>query len=571
MISLAEKIIISCSQKLPKTEAEFSILKRNLTKDFVGVNQLPDKTELLSAYHKLTKEHKIKTNQDLERLLIRRGVRSGSGVAIVTSLIKPYPCPGKCVYCPLDERMPKSYLSDEPAAARALTLEFDPYDQMVKRLGALENNGHPNDKIEFILKGGTWNSYPLQYQYWFIMKSFEACNTFKKYSKLEPTFTESKLISAMPEVAKKLKLSKLTETSPLSALKKELLRQQKTNEKASHRIIGLTLETRPDYINHHTIWIMRELGATRMEIGLQHTSEEILELIKRGHTVEDVRRATELLRNYGFKTDFHLMPQLPGSTPEIDLQMIKDTFDDPGLKPDMIKLYPCSVVKGSELYDWFVEGKFKTYPTRDLIEVLKKGQALLPRYVRVSRLIRDIPGHYIEEGNKVTNLRQVVESEMKKEGIECKCLRCREVSHVDISTIKDLTPVLFIDEYETNGGKEYFLSFEDKDRKVVFAFCRLRIIDEHPKNPAKKVDFRAFIRELHTYGQLLNIGEKNKDHSQHKGLGKKLLQKAEEITRENKVEKLAVIAGVGVREYYRKWGYRLEKTYVVKKLTTKKS
>jgi elongator complex protein 3 len=259
----------------------------------------------------------------------------------------------------------------------------------------------------------------------------------------------------MPEVAQKLKLSKLTETSPLPALKKELLRQQKINEKASHRIIGLTLETRPDYINHHTIWIMRELGATRMEIGLQHTSEEILELIKRGHTVEDVRKATELLRNYGFKTDFHLMPQLPGATPEIDLKMIRDTFDDPGLKPDMIKLYPCSVVKGSELYDWFVEGKFKTYPTRDLIEVLKKGQALLPRYVRVSRLIRDIPGHYIEEGNKVTNLRQVVESEMKKEGIECKCLRCREVSHVDISTITDLTPVLCIDEYETNGGKEY--------------------------------------------------------------------------------------------------------------------
>jgi elongator complex protein 3 len=246
--------------------------------------------------------------------------------------------------------------------------------------------------------------------------------------------------------------------------------------------------------------------------------------------------------------------------------MIKDTFDDPGLKPDMIKLYPCSVVKGSELYDWFVEGKFKTYPTRDLIEVLKKGQALLPRYVRVSRLIRDIPGHYIEEGNKVTNLRQVVESEMKQEGIECQCLRCREVSHVDISTIQDLTPILFIDEYETHGGKEYFLSFEDKNRKAVFAFCRLRIVDEHPKNPAKKVTFRAFVRELHTYGQLLNIGEKNKDHSQHKGLGKKLLAKAEEITRKNKIDKLAVIAGVGVREYYRKWGYRLEKTYVVKKV-----
>jgi elongator complex protein 3 len=311
---------------------------------------------------------------------------------------------------------------------------------------------------------------------------------------------------------------------------------------------------------------MRELGATRLEIGLQHTDDDILTLIKRGHTAAEAKDALELLRNYGFKADVHLMPQLPGSTPERDLLMIKKTFDDPGFKPDMIKLYPCSVVKNSELYDWFLEGKYKAYPTTDLIRILKEGQRLLPRYTRVSRLIRDIPSHYIEEGNKVTNLRQVVEDEMKRDGIQCQCLRCREVGHVDPKTIADPTPVLYVDEYATHGGTEYFLSFEDKDRRVVFAFCRLRILDKNPSQQPKKIHYPAFIRELHTYGKLLELGTRNVDESQHKGLGRKLVEKAEEICRTQHVSTLAVISGVGVRDYYRKWGYELENTYMVKKM-----
>jgi elongator complex protein 3 len=428
--------------------------------------------------------------------------------------------------------MPKSYLADEPAASRALALKFDPHEQMKKRLEALTRNGHPTEKIELIVKGGTWNAYPLAYQYWFILQSFAAAN------------------------GKKMALK---ETASVESIKKELFKQQKINEKSEHRIIGLTLETRPDCISEKTLWQMREQGCTRLEIGLQHTDDEILTLIKRGHTAEEARIATELAKNFGFKTDFHLMPQLPGATPKKDLQMLRNVFTDEGFRPDMIKIYPCTVVKGSELFDWFKEGKYHAYPTKDLIKILVTFKSEIPKYVRISRLIRDIPGQYIEEGNKVTNLRQVIHEEMKKQGLKCNCLRCREVGHVDTSNIKDLKPKLFIEEYRTRGGTEYFLSYENQAREVVFAFCRLRINDKESNGP-----FPAYIRELHTYGQLVKIGKKEKESSQHKGLGKKLMIEAEKIVKKNKIKKLAVISGVGVRDYYRKQGFKLNKTYLVK-------
>jgi elongator complex protein 3 len=545
-MSLTEKIILAALENPPKTEEAFNVLKRSLMAGENPEINLPDKTELLVAYHDLVKNNKILPNEHLERMLMRRAVRSLSGVAVITSLIKPYPCPGQCVYCPFDERMPKSYLSEEPAAMRALMLEFNPYEQMARRIEALQNNGHPADKIEFIVKGGTWNSYTLQYQYWFILKSFEACNTLGQ---------ENAVIST------------LTEDSPLAEIKAELARQQTINETAKHRIIGLTLETRPDCINYHTIWQMREMGCTRIELGIQHTDDAILELTKRGHGSKEAMRSMELLRNYGFKVDAHLMPQLPGATPDADLKMMQTIFSDPGYKPDMIKIYPCTVVKNSELYDWFVQGKYKAYSVEELIDILVKFKTTIPYYARISRLIRDIPGQYIEEGNTVTNLRQVVQLRLKKLGTPCRCLRCREVGHVDLTKIPDLTPHLFVDEYDTHGGTEYFLSFEDKDRTVVFAFCRLRIVDfASSELPKEAIRYPAYIRELHTYGKLLNIGVKDDSQSQHKGLGKKLLEKAETIAQEKGVEKLAVISGVGVRDYYRKWGYELENTYMIKNL-----
>jgi len=532
----------------PKNETDFSdALRRVLRQENNPKISLPTKRELLKAYHTLVRTNKITKSIHLEKILRRRAVRTLSGVTIVTSLVKPYPCPGKCVYCPLDTRMPKSYLSDEPAAARALTLEFSPYDQMAKRIEALENNGHPTDKVELIIKGGTWNSYPLPYQYWFILKSFEAANRTGKKNKTRQTT--------------------LSEKSSLKKLRAELAKQQKLNEKAKHRIIGLTLETRPDCVNERTVWQMREMGCTRIELGIQHTDDAILKLIKRGHDNARSKLATKLLKNCGYKTDFHLMPQLPGATPTTDLAMMKAVFEDPGFRPDMIKVYPCSVIKNSELYDWFVAGKYKAYPTEDLLDILKKFKPHVPRYCRISRLIRDIPGQYIEDGNKTTNLRQVIQEQMKKEGTKCVCLRCREIAHADISQIKDLTPHLFIDEYETLGGTEYFLSFEDTGRNVVFAFCRLRLVDKTETMTNKKqIPFPAYIRELHTYGQLVKIGKQEFGSSQHKGLGKKLVTMAEKITKDHQIKKLAVISGVGVRDYYRQLGFKLENTYMVKRL-----
>lgn len=554
----SEKIILACLQHLPQDELELNALKRDLARfSRIAGGKLPTKTELLKAYHKLVAAKRSRPRKPLEKLLTRRAVRTLSGVTIVTSLVKPYPCPGQCVYCPLDERMPKSYLADEPAAMRALKLQFSPYEQMARRLEALERNGHPTDKVELIIKGGTWNSYPLGYQYWFILESFRACNEWG--------------------AKRKLRSLRLTENTPLKKLKAELRRQQRRNERAKHRIIGLTLETRPDCINYHTIWQMRELGCTRLEIGVQHTDDALLSLTKRGHTSAEAKAATALLKNYGFKVDFHLMPQLPGATPDSDLAMLKTIFDDPVYRPDMIKIYPCTVVKNSELYDWFKRGNYRAYPLAELLRILKEFKAAVPRYARISRLIRDIPGQYIEEGNTITNLRQVIQKEMKKEGKQCRCLRCREVGHVDLAAIRDLTPRLFIDEYDTAGGREYFLSFEDKQRRVVFAFCRLRLVDVPVVHPNKKLNsYPAYLRELHTYGHLIPLSEVGsrksdirhlKSEIQHTGLGKKLVKEAEQIVKKNHLPELAVISGVGVRDYYRRLGYRLEKTYMVKKLT----
>ncbi|KKR34721.1 MAG: hypothetical protein UT67_C0008G0015, partial [Candidatus Magasanikbacteria bacterium GW2011_GWA2_40_10] len=370
-----------------------------------------------------------------------------------------------------------------------------------------------------------------------------------------------------------------------------------------HRLIGLTIETRPDFINKGTIAAMREMGVTRIELGVQNTNDKILTLTKRGHTTTEIKRATKLLKNYGFKVDYHLMPQLPGATPATDLKMMLKVFDDSDYRPDMIKVYPCTVIKSSELYEWLKRGEYKTYSDRHLINMLKKFKARVPRYIRISRLIRDIPNHHIQAGNTMTNLRQVIQEEMKKEGLKCKCLRCREVGHQHsgskVQSLKSKVR-LFVDEYEASGGKEYFLSFEDANRDVVYAFCRLRILTP-PCPPLKKgggdtistlfkeglgevkhkglpnegisaavldtMGYPAFIRELHTYGQSINIGKKSKGASQHTGMGVKLVQMAEKICLKQKIHKLAVISGVGVREYYKKFGYKLENTYMVKDIS----
>ncbi|MEA3272838.1 MAG: tRNA uridine(34) 5-carboxymethylaminomethyl modification radical SAM/GNAT enzyme Elp3 [Patescibacteria group bacterium] len=480
----------------------------------------PAISKILKTYREMLKKEKIKRKKVLEYFLVKRRVRTLSGVAIITVLTKPFDCPGKCVYCPSEKDMPKSYLSNEPAAMRAKLLKFNPYKQVYKRIRALEDNGHPTDKIELIVKGGTWSAYETKYQNWFIKRCFEACNERKS---------------------------------------KNLESAQKINERAKHRVVGLTLETRPDCVNPNEIKHLREMGCTRVELGVQTVYNNILHLVKRGHKAEDVIQATKLLKNAGFKVDYHLMPMLPGSTSKKDFEMFKEIFKNSDYKPDMVKIYPCAVVPDSQLYKLWKQKKYKPYSNKKLVELLIRVKSeIIPRYCRISRLIRDIPSESIVAGNRITNLREMIQGEMKKRGLKCKCLRCREIGHNLGAKLPhgSLAPKLFTDKYKASGGTEYFLSFEDSKRKVVYAFLRLRISSKDT----------AFIRELHTYGHLVPIGGVNNKSVQHKGLGKKLMKEAEKIARQKKCKKVSVISGVGVRGYYKKLGYGQEETYMVKSI-----
>jgi elongator complex protein 3 len=418
----------------------------------------------------------------------------------------------------------------------------------MQRLKALEGNGHQAGKIELIVKGGTWSAYPWPYRQWFIKRCFDACNQFG-------------------DKRKKGK-GKRSRTSSLRAA-------QDINESAEHRVIGITLETRPDWITPEEVARLRLLGCTRIELGVQSIDDRMLETTKRGHDAAAVIKASKLLKDAGCKTDFHMMPQLPGATPASDLAELKEIFRNPDYRPDMIKIYPCVVVELAEIHAWWKEGKYVPYSDKALVDMLVEAKRHIPRYCRISRLIRDIPSTSIVAGNAVTNLREVVQAKMKLLRLRCDCLRCREIGHAakDEPALLKAKPVFFDDVYEASGGEEHFMSFEDRRRRAVFAFCRLRLPPKAPQGDTRfiwhlmpEIRNAAFIRELHTYGHLVPIDEHRKGASQHRGLGKALMARAEIVAKKSGYAKMAVISGIGVRGYYRKLGYRLQGTYMIKSL-----
>lgn len=503
---------------------------------------MPPVRDLLAAYRDIIRREPALRDATVESFLLKSRVRSLSGVAVVTVLTKPYPCPGKCVYCPDDRSMPKSYLPNEPAAMRAAAHRFDPFGQVTQRLRALTANGHPADKIELIVKGGTWSAYPARYQKEFIKGCFDACNSF----------------------------------GGRRSVSRDLAAAHKKNESARYRIIGLTLETRPDRITPQEIARLRELGCTRVEMGVQSVDDRILKKCRRGHDSAAVGRATRLLKDAGYKCDYHMMPQLPGATPRSDVLQFESIFADPDYRPDMIKIYPCTVLEDSELYSWWKDGRYRPYPNGRLKETIIAAKRSVPRYCRISRIIRDIPSDSIRAGNPVTSLRQEIQREMDARGISCACLRCREIGrklgrHPDLALSPTLT---FDDTYEASAGEEHFLSVEDPDRRAVFAFCRLRLPARQLNDSTTQqlhtllpeIRDAAFLRELHTYGHLVPIDESDPHAAQHKGYGKRLMAEAERIAREAGFGRMAVISGIGVRAYYRKLGYRLQGTYMVKSL-----
>jgi elongator complex protein 3 len=522
-----------------KDKQKIEILKKKFSKKF-RVPLFPN-SELLKAYQKLKNSGRLKKSKEIEKILKKRPIRSLSGIVNISVLTKPYFCPGKCIFCPIEENFPKSYLSGEPAADRARTLNFDPFLQVKTRVQNLQEIGHFTDKIELRIIGGTWSVYPIDYRYWFVKECFLAANN--KIQKQKRKIKEN-----------------------LFQLKKELLKEQKKNEKAKNRIVGISIETRPDFISENEVKILRELGITMVEMGVQNVFDEILEKNQCGFNSEKISEATKILKDAGFKILYHLMPNLPGSDLEKDEKMFEIVFNDERFKPDWIKIYPTVVVKGAKLYQIWKEGKYKPYSDEELIEFLIKIKKNLPRWVRIARIMRDIPAKKIEAGCKISNLRQKIQEIMKKRKLKCKCIRCREVR-------ENYNPkekiYLFREDYDASEGKEIFLSFENKNRSKLFSFLRLRIpsqIFSGKKHFLPVLENSAIIREIKTLGELVPIGEKGFS-PQHRGLGKKLIKEAEEIAKkEFKVKKVAVISGVGARDYWRKLNYRLKESYMIKKI-----
>jgi len=536
---MEEKIIKELIKTKIKNQEELNALKRRISKKYkIGILS---NFELFKFYQKLLKEKKIKKSKKLEKILKIKPIRSLSGIVNVSVLTKPYPCPGKCIFCPTEKGMPKSYLSGEPAAERAKKLNFDPWWQVKKRIEMLKFEGHPTDKIELRIVGGTWSFYPRDYQAFFVKECFRAANE-KDYS------------------------FNLKSQNDTKNLLKELKKEQKENEKAKNRIVGISIETRPDFINEEEIKWLRELGVTMVELGVQTIFDDILKKNKTELTSEKIAKATKLLKDAGFKVLYHLMLNLMGSDPILDLKCFEIVFSDERFKPDWIKIYPTVVTKESKLYKFWKEKKYRPYSNRELIEILIQIKKNLPYWVRVARVLRDIPSTKIVAGCKISNLREVVKREMEKRGLTCHCIRCREVR--ERYNLKEKI-YLFREDYEASGGKEIFLSFENKERTKLFSYLRLRIPSqffEKKKHFISTLKDSAIIREIQTFGELVPIGIK-KIAPQHRGLGKKLIKEAEKIAkREFGLNKIVAISGIGVRDYWRKLGYKLKGTYMTKKL-----
>jgi elongator complex protein 3 len=495
--------------------------------DAVQHHPLPEggylgKHMLVAAYKDLVERGEWAADDRLLQRIRMKPIRTLSGVTTVTVLTKPYPCPGKCVFCPTDVRMPKSYLPDEPGARRGLEHDFDPFTQTASRLEALQAVGHPTDKIELLILGGTWSAYRRDYQEWFVQRCFEALNR-----------------SSSPS----------------------LQAAQALNEHAAHRNVGLVIETRPDHIDPDEVSWLRRLGVTKVQIGAQSLDDRLLALNQRGHTADDTRQAVALLRAAGFKIVLHWMPNLLGATPESDRQDFARLWD--GLCPDEIKIYPNQLLANAELYEYWQRGEFTPYGTAELIDLIADVKPGIPEYCRVNRVIRDIPSTNVVAGNRRTSLRQDVHAELKRRGQSCRCIRCREVRQSSVQVEKLDARQLT---YKAGGAEEHFLSYNTPDDHLA-GFLRLSLPGRtSPDSGLADLEGAALVREVHVFGQSLPVGVEENGAAQHTGLGTRLLSWAEEIARGSGFNRLAVISAVGTRQYYLHRGYARGELYLIKTL-----
>jgi elongator complex protein 3 len=490
----------------------------------LGFGGMPKNSDIL--------EYVEEDEEKAQEVLKTKPMRTISGIANIAIMARPAPCGGGCIYCPKGKDAPQSYTGKEPATRRAIRNEYDPYDQVHDRLGQYEKNGHSIDKSKLIVMGGTFPFQDPEYQKEFLKEAFNGFNTYRGENEKVDSLEEAK----------------------------------KINETAEIRNVGVTFETRPDICETEHIDRIIEMGGTRTEMGVQTVFDETHEITNRGHGMDKVIESTKRLKNAGFKVAYHLMLGLPGEGYEEDIEKFKKTFSDSDLQPDEIKIYPCEVIQGTELYRRYEEGDFEPITDEEAKERLKKAQKdIIPPHVRVKRVMRDIPSTEVDAGPQLTNMRQMALQELREGGERCRCIRCREVGHV--KRTHGLEPreeniELVERDYEASGGHEYFQSFEDTEADIILGFTRLRAPSESFRDEID--DDALIVRQLKVLGSATDIGAEGE--VQHHGYGKELMENAEEKARELGRNKVVVISAVGTREYYRKLGYEKEGPYMVKNL-----
>lgn len=504
------------------------------------MGEVASRDDLLRLKTKLCKKHRLSRvppNYEIlarvpdeyrdvvEPFLKNKPVRTMSGVAPVAVMTSPFDCPhGRCTYCPggTSNNTPQSYTGREPAALRAAMYDYDPFKQTASRLKQFHAIGHRTDKVDLIIMGGTFTSRQEDYQEWFVKRCFDAMNG---------------------------------EDSP------DLESAQRANELADARCVGMTLETRPDWFGGHQVDHSLSMGATKVELGVQILDNKVLDGVKRGHHVKEVAEATRRAKDAGFKVAYHIMPGLPGSDPEKDLASFRTMIEDERFKPDMLKIYPTLVVKGTGLYEDWVAGKYSPMSLEEAVRLLAEVKRITPSWIRIMRIQRDIPVQLIEAGVKKSHLRELVMKELRSGGTPCRCIRCREIGHLPSGKVIPLEgeAELTSTTYRASKGSEIFLAYEIPSTDSLVGYARLRF----PSDPKAEA---ALLRELHIYGQMAPIDGKAGAHWQHKGFGEKLLKESEARAREVGYSELWVTSGVGARNYYRRLGYELQGPYMAKKL-----
>lgn len=547
MKNLAREIIENIIKGRIKNREELDLEKRRISEK-LRLDRFIRNSEILKYARPV--ERKILLN-----ILQKKPTRTISGVAVISAMTCPLPCPhGKCKYCPggVEIRVPQSYTGKEPATRRAIRYNFNPFLQVTFRLHQLKTIGHPVDKVELIVMGGTLTAQCIDYQDWFVKECIRAMNEFEKNFDIINKIGEEGFIKKYEKFKKEFRY------------REEI---QKENETSAVRCIGITFEPRPDWAKRDEIDRMLSFGVTRVEIGVQNPSDFVYRRVNRGHRVGDVVEATQQLKDSGLKIGYHMMPGLLGNRPDLDFNSFRKIFEDERFRPDMLKIYPCIVLKGTEYYEMWKKGEFEPINTEQAVDLIVRIKEIMPRWIRTMRIMRDIPSTLIDAGIKSSNLGELVYKEMERRGIKCKCIRCREVGHLILKGIEpDERNIKLIRlEYNASGGKEVFLSFEDNKKDILIGFLRLRI----PYMPFRpEIDRKtAIVRELHVYGPMVEIDEKPQYEWQHRGYGKELLAEAERISREEfDFDKILVTSGIGARGYYRKFGYKRVGVYMEKEL-----